>query len=165
MLATVVLLLHCAAPDSEALAIQIQPELDAVFARSPVRAEIRIDSRSNNLGTPDEAVYVELKNSCRPKFTGTAGPLARTQSVDGVIVPLIEIDCAKVATFIRSTAALPRALARVLAHELLHYLLQERGHARTGIFQATLTAFQLTDPAPPVVNPELLLPAKLARSY
>ena len=48
------------------------------------------------------------------------------------------------------------ALARVLAHELLHYLLQEPGHARKGIFQASFTPFELTDPAPLSVSSELL---------
>lgn len=146
MLATVVLLLHFAAPGDEALAVRMQTELDALFAQTPVRTQIVIESQSSRAGTPGDVVYVDVNHACRAAFVSTEGALALTHSVDGVIQPLIEIDCAKLATFIRTSADLPRALARVLAHELIHYLLQEPNHAGHGVFQASFTPFELTAP-------------------
>jgi len=146
MLTTLVLLFHFAAPEDEALAIQMQPELEALLAQSELRAQIRLDSGSSNHGAPDGVAYVDVIHSCRPAFVSTTGVLARAQAVDGVILPLIEIDCAKVATYIRSNADLPRALARITAHGLFHYVLQESGHAWEGILQPSLSRWDLTKP-------------------
>ncbi|HEY3439429.1 MAG TPA: hypothetical protein VGK29_01695 [Paludibaculum sp.] len=147
MLATVVLLLHFAAPEDVPLAAQMQPELDSLFANSTVQAQILVDSNANYVGTPSDVVFVNIRHGCRPALGSTFGTLARTHRVDGIIQPLVEIDCAKVATYIRSTSGLPRALARILAHELLHYLWQQAGHARAGVFRECLSRSELTAPA------------------
>ncbi len=165
MLATVVLLLHFAAPGDEALAARMQTELDSVFAQTPVRTQIILESRTARPGTSGDVIYVNVNRTCRPAFVSTEGALALTHSVDGVIQPLIEIDCAKVATFIRSSADLPRALARVLAHELLHYLLQEPCHAEHGIFQFSFTPFELTNPAIPALGHAVLADTRLSGTY
>lgn len=127
MLTTLVLLFHFAAPEDETLAFHMQPELEALHAQSQSHAQIRLDSGASIQGAPDEEVYVDVIHGCRPAFVRTIGVLAH------------EIDCAKVATYIRSNADLPRALARITAHELLHYVNQGSGHAREGILQPSLS--------------------------
>lgn len=42
------------------------------------------------------------------------------------------------------TALVPRVLGRALAHEIGHYLLQSRGHARTGLMTHSLRPYQAT---------------------
>ena len=165
MLTTVALLLHFAAANSEYLVVEMQPELEAVFARSPVSVRVQLDSYAGNLGTPDHVVYVNIRQSCGANLIRFSGSLASVQNVDGIIQPLIEIDCARVAAYIHAPSGLARALARVVAHELLHYLLQEPGHARDGIFRASLAPHELTDVAPPALRVGALEQAKLLRTY
>jgi hypothetical protein len=86
--------------------MQMQPELDAVFALTKVRAQLRLESGATNLGTPDAVAFANVNHDCRPTLTRVVGVLARTQVVDGVVQSLIEIDCAKLATDIRSAAGL-----------------------------------------------------------
>jgi len=144
MLATVVLLLHFSAPKDAALAPQMQAELDTLFANSTVQTQLLIDTNAGSLGTPSHVVFVDVNHACTPTLVNTTGSLARTQRVDGIIHPFVEVDCAKVATYIRSKPDLPRALARILAHELLHYLWQQPGHARDGVFRECLSRLDLT---------------------
>lgn len=144
MLATVVLLLHFTAQEDAALAAQMQPELDSLFANSTVHAQILVHTKAGSIGTPTDVVFVNVNHACKPTLGSATGALASTQRVDGIIHPLVEIDCAKVATYIRWKPDLPRSLARILAHELLHYLWQRPGHAREGVFRECLSRSGLT---------------------
>ncbi|GEM_PF-5256701 len=156
MLYTVALVIQTAfTPDPEFLPA-IQRELDAIYAASSVHFTLHLDSPYLALGPANAVLYVNLHGACRPSLVHVHGSLAFTESQDGVIAPLIDVDCPKLSTFVGGHDV-PRALARVLAHEVFHFLVQDRNHSHAGVFRSSLTHLELTSDA------FALLPEDLAR--
>ncbi|MGJ5818164.1 hypothetical protein [Paludibaculum fermentans] len=140
---TVAILLHFAFAAGPQFPAAVQAELNAIYAATPVRYQVVLESREMYLGAVDGVVYVDVKGSCAGQARWTGGALATTESLDGVLQPLMTVECDKLANYVGYLPAVPKAMARVLAHELLHYLLQEPHHASEGLFRASLSRSNL----------------------
>jgi hypothetical protein len=104
--------------------------------------------------------YLQAHGDCRIEPNALAdaedGPMGWVGSQDGVIRPLIDVDCDRISAMVRQnrgTLPLPltvrvfgRALGRVLAHELYHYVTQSATHSASGIFRHALTSRDLMLP-------------------
>ncbi|MGC4048259.1 MAG: hypothetical protein QM757_00880 [Paludibaculum sp.] len=140
---TVALLLHFAFAAGPGLPAAVQAELNAIYDGTPVRFQVLAEDGEMQLGAVDDVVYVNVKGACVDRVPWTGGALATTESVDGVLRPLMTLECDKLAAYVEYPPAVPKAMARVLAHELLHYLLQEPHHASEGLFKASLSRSNL----------------------
>ncbi len=143
MIHTVAILLHFAFAAGPEFPEAVQTELNAIYASTPVRYEVRVESGAMKLGAVDDVVYVNVAGGCIGKAAWSGGALATTESVDGHLLPLMTVECNKLAAYVGYPPALPMAMARVLAHEMLHYLLQEPHHASEGLFRASLSRSNL----------------------
>lgn len=143
MIHTIAILLHFAFAADAEFSTAVQAELNAIYESTPVRYHVRVESGEMQLGAVDEVVFVNVKGGCANKGPWTGGALATTESVDGMLRPLMTVECDKLAAYVGYAPAVPKAMARVLAHELLHYLLQEPHHASEGLFKASLSRASL----------------------
>ncbi|MBN9663435.1 MAG: hypothetical protein J0H49_34870 [Acidobacteria bacterium] len=140
---TIAILLHFVFAADPGFPAAVQEELNAIFESTPVRYQVQVESGAMHLSEVNDVVYVNVKGGCASKSPWTGGALATTESVDGVLRPLMTVECDKLAAYVGYPPAVPKAMARVLAHELLHYLLQEPHHSSEGLFKASLSRANL----------------------
>ncbi|WP_321474636.1 hypothetical protein [uncultured Paludibaculum sp.] len=145
MVHIVAMLLHLAFVPSPEFEAAVQAELNAIYESTPVRFQVMVEREGMHLGAVSDVVYVDASGACIARSPWAGGALASTESVDGVLKPLMTVDCDKLAAYVGYPPAIPKALARVLAHEMLHYLLQEPHHASEGLFRASLSRAKLID--------------------
>ncbi len=131
----------------------MRAELSAVYAPAGLSPEWHPLESPALVGQPAAVVAVRFTGACRWDWrkpsAAVTGVLARTAQVDGELLPLITVDCARVAAFVQapSPGLLGRALARVLAHELYHYLTQQTAHTHTVLFSESVGSSDLLVPA------------------
>jgi hypothetical protein len=88
----------------------------------------------------------------RPAST-VSGPYALTHTVDGHVLPFMEVRCDRIQRAVRETMRwdhrqrsdfyFGRALARVLAHEVYHILGKTSGHGSKGIAKPAFSGEEL----------------------
>lgn len=144
---TIAILIHLAFAVSPDFQASVQSEMNAIYSATPVRFQVLTEDSHMQLGPVTDVVYVEVGGQCVASKRSTSGALATTASVDGVVYPLMKVDCDKLASYVGYVPAVPKAMARVLAHEMLHYLLQEPHHASEGLFQASISSWDLKEGA------------------
>lgn len=96
-------------------------------------------------------ISVALRGQCsgRTPPTRETGPLGWTKAIDGLVLPYIEISCARLESLIdrawgnesaiQRELLFGRALGRVLAHELAHALTRTRHHSSEGLRERSLS--------------------------
>lgn len=101
---------------------------------------------------PAGSIQVRFRGTCacEPRLSSPVdpGPLAWTKVKGGRILPMIEVDCDRVAGVVRQNRgslsaplvarAFGRALGRVVAHEMYHYLTQSFEHTGTELFSRVM---------------------------
>ncbi|MCC6589387.1 MAG: hypothetical protein IT168_21995 [Bryobacterales bacterium] len=107
----------------------------------------------------ERAIVVKFCGDCGPASRGvgdlahSGATLAFTHSVDGQLLPFIEVLCDRVKAVLmerRFGEAQPpmfwmgRALARVVAHEMYHVLANTKRHTEHGLMRSNLSARELT---------------------
>jgi len=139
------------APDA-AVVEWMERETAALFSEAGVAFSWQEEDRSNDLGATDLVVWVRFHGDCRASSGSlslpTDGALGWTESQDGDIQPLIDVDCDRAAALVwrnRGTVPMPlttrafgRALGRILAHELYHYLTGSAVHGASELFSRTM---------------------------
>jgi hypothetical protein len=131
----------------------MRAELSALYAPADLTPQWYPLESPSDLGRPAAVVAVRFTGACRWDWqkpsAAVTGPLAYTAQVDDELLPLITVDCTRVAAFVQapSPGLLGRALARVLAHELYHYLTQQKTHTRTVLFSDSVSPADLLLPA------------------
>jgi hypothetical protein len=119
------------------------------------------DSQSPGAASADgELIVVALHGLCGVpgdspgrRFPIPGAALASTAIEEGRILPFSSVDCVELAAMLRGALAgepgarrdflYGRAMARLIAHELYHFLVQTRGHERSGIARFAFTASDL----------------------
>jgi hypothetical protein len=110
----------------------------------------------------DRLIVVGFQGDCStmmPKSPVPAGPLGWTSTVEGRVLPFIQIDCGRVKAVLAesgnwSQALIPagilaRAMSRVAVHEIYHVLSERKHHDAEGLFKAAYTSADLLAPALP----------------
>lgn len=141
-----------------ALVLQgIKDEIQRVLEPSALLLQWRERSDVSGSDSMRNLVVVDFRGQCQKESVASAPnadlPLGRARTINGEVLPFIEIDCGQVQSFLHSSLAgrpgqntnlnLGRALARVLAHELYHVLAGTMVHSRTGIAQSSLSVADL----------------------
>ena len=173
-------------PVNERLVMQIHQQLDKVLEAAGIDpAWLPYDLKRHEWIEGDVAV-VKFLGTCSiepaKRHPFRAGILAWTHSVDGQILPFIDVDCDRVIEFLRRRTetlvqaeregVLSRALGRVVAHEMYHVLADTNRHAAWGLTKHALTVDELLDPQA-ALHPESILKLRshfepsirLARSF
>jgi hypothetical protein len=137
---------------------EMQREMDRLYRDVPVAIAWHGVSNFQSPGRVPRLLFVHFKGDCRavtmPPRHGVEGvALASVNRVDGEMLPLVTVDCQRIANYIwpslrgpeRSHGDKPfgRALARVLAHELYHYLTGEAKHTHSALFRASISSSAL----------------------
>ena len=105
-------------------------------------------------------VSVQFRGNCRIEPGAlsqlTDGPMGWIEVQGGDILPLIEVDCGRIAEMVwqvRGTVPVPLvnralglALGRVMAHELYHYLTRSTIHTESRLFRKGMASMDLTLP-------------------
>ncbi|MEZ5364366.1 MAG: hypothetical protein R2748_19020 [Bryobacterales bacterium] len=96
-------------------------------------------------------VSVAITGRCfgGPPSQYEAGPLGWTKTINGRVLPFVEISCARIATILEPALRdepqavrdlfFGKALARVLGHELAHALSRTEHHAHEGLRKSALS--------------------------
>jgi hypothetical protein len=127
-----------------------QRELSALLVPADLSVAWHTASTFNFLGRTYAVVAVRFTGACRLDPVRSpypvTGVMAWTARVDGNLQPLIEVNCGRIASYVRAAnpGELGWAIARVLAHELYHYLTQEVAHTRSVLFSHSIRARDLT---------------------
>ena len=139
-------------PDTAAVE-WMREETARVFSEAGVTFLWRPVNQLNIMPAGAVRVRLQVHGDCRiePNALTAAegGPMGWVESQEGVIRPLIDVDCDSISAMVwehRGTFPRPlvvrafgRALGRVLAHELYHYVTQSTAHSASGIFRHALT--------------------------
>jgi hypothetical protein len=139
----------------------LQQEVESIMAPSGIQITWLSPDTSQN-GDITRLAVIRLIGQCRTdtpipaaaRFSkGDVEALGQTHVVDGKVLPIADIRCDAVRSFIhsdlRSTSAfdreqlLGRALGRVLVHELYHVLLRTRNHGREGLSRPAQSSVEL----------------------
>ncbi len=135
----------------------IKDEIERVLEPSSLLLQWRDRNDVSGSDSMSNLVVVDFRGQCQKERVVSAPnadlPLGRARTINGEVLPFIEIDCGQVQSFLHSSLAarpgqnsnlnLGRALARVLAHELYHVLAGTMVHSRTGIAQSSLSVNDL----------------------
>jgi hypothetical protein len=138
----------------------MQQETARVFSEAGVTFLWRQANQPNIMPAGVPHVTLRAHGDCRiePNALAAAedGPMGWVESQDGVIRPLIDVDCDRISAMVRQNRgplplplmvrAFGHALGRVLAHELYHYVTQSATHSASGIFRRALTSRDLMLP-------------------
>jgi len=108
----------------------------------------------------DRLIVVGFQGDCStmmPKSPVADGPLGWTSTVDGRVLPFIQIDCGRVKAVLADSGGwsqslipagiLGRAMSRVAVHEIYHVLSGRKHHDEEGLFKAAYTSADLLAPA------------------
>lgn len=164
---------------SERVRSAMQREAENALAPSGVVLRWK-DSNSLNSELYERLAKVQLRGFCR---IGAPIPsplhmdrrnidaLGQTQVVDGVVLPIADLQCDSVRKLIdrdlrvapasEQDELLGRALGRVMAHELYHVLLRTRAHGHSGLARPAQNSAELMAPRNPFSQVE---ERKLAQS-
>jgi hypothetical protein len=149
-----------AEPVEDQLVTQVHQETDEVLKVAGVDPEWLKYDLNRQEWIEGEVAVVKFRGACAPGkgrhgVAVTSGALAWAHSVDGHILPFVDVECDRVVEYIRVRTdragavarpqMLARALGRVLAHELYHVLASTSRHESWGITKAVLTADELVD--------------------
>jgi hypothetical protein len=104
-------------------------------------------------------IYVKIHGECRvsnARSADTARPLGWVETVDGEMLSIIHVDCARIGQALWRVAPDPespvtrelmaRAIVRVIRHELRHIMLNTEAHEKSGDYKASLRAEDLVAP-------------------
>lgn len=134
---------------------EMQREMDRLYRDVQVPILWHELSGYQSVGETPRIVFIHFVGDCRavrmPPVHSVAGiALAGVSRVDGRMLPLVKVDCDRVASYLwpsmagsdraRGDAAFGRALARVVAHELYHCLTGTAKHSRSALFRAEISA-------------------------
>ena len=140
----------------DALMTNLQHEVESIMEPAGLQFEWRTLGPDSANHVSVELVVVTFKGSCEvgpPPLRYEDGPLGRTHTSDGEVLPFVEVDCNRLRGFLSTSLAafeadqrqhvLGRAAARVLAHELFHVLLRTRKHGSFGVAKSCHTVHDL----------------------
>lgn len=134
---------------------EMQREIDRLYRDVQVPILWHELSGYHSVGETPRIVFIRFLGDCRavrmpPTHTVAGIALAGVSRVDGRMLPLVTVDCDRVAGYLwpsmtgperaRGDAAFGRALARVVAHELYHCLTGTAKHSRSALFRADISA-------------------------
>ena len=134
---------------------EMQREIDRLYREVHVPILWHELSGYQSAGEAPRIVFIRFVGDCRPVrmppvHTVAGIALAGVSRVDGRMLPLVTVDCDRVARYLwpamtaseraRGDAAFGRALARVVAHELYHCLTGRAKHTHSALFRADLSA-------------------------
>jgi len=157
--AQIALLVEFDSPPAEETAIGMRRELAGLFGGAGFDLHVHVDGPYVYLGAARHVVSLHFVGPCQPApFAAShseGAVLARLARVDGKLLPLVTVDCAAVAQYIRpvmtgaelrqANAVYGRALARVVAHEIYHWVTQRQAHAHSKLFSERISAKTLLD--------------------
>ena len=140
----------------DALVSELQLEVESIMEPAGLQFEWRTLGPDSANHVSVELVVVTFKGSCElgpPPLHYVDGPLGRTHTSDGEVLPFVEVDCNRLRGFLNTSLAayepglrehvFGRAAARVLAHELFHVLLRTRKHGALGVAKPCHTVHDL----------------------
>jgi hypothetical protein len=140
----------------DALLATLEEEVAAIMEPAGIQFEWHQLSPDSANRVSVELVVVTFRGSCEagaPLVRVEEGPLGRTHTSDGEVLPFIDIDCNRIRGFLKTSLAafepedrpeaLGRATARVLAHELFHVLAHTRKHGAWGVAKPCYTVHDL----------------------
>ena len=134
---------------------EMQSEIDRLYRDVQVPILWHELSGYQSVGEAPRIVFIHFVGDCRPVrlppvHTVAGVALAGVSRVDGRMLPLVTVDCDRVARYlwpamtglerVRGDAAFGRALARVVAHELYHCLTGTAKHSHSALFRADISA-------------------------
>jgi hypothetical protein len=134
---------------------EMQREIDRLYRDVDVPISWHEVSGYQSTGETPRIVFIRFSGACRPLRMPPMRPvagiaLAGVSRVDGRMLPLINVDCDRVARYLwpamtgaeraSGDIAFGRALARVVAHELYHCLTGTAKHSRSALFRADISA-------------------------
>jgi hypothetical protein len=137
---------------------EMQREMDRLYRDVHISIAWHELSGYQSVGVAPRIVFVHFEGNCRaatlpPRQAVAAVALASVNRVDGQMLPIVTVDCDRIAGYIwpamtgaerlRGDAAFGRAIARVVCHELYHYLSGEATHTRSVLFRASISATSL----------------------
>ncbi len=110
-------------------------------------------------GQDQADLYIEIHGACRvsnQSLPGADRPLGWVDRVDGDMLSIIHVDCARIGQALWRIVADPqspetrelmaRAMVRVIRHERRHLILRTVNHEKTGDFKPSLRAEELIAP-------------------
>jgi hypothetical protein len=133
---------------------EMEREMDILYSDVHVAIAWHQQASYRSAGVAQRIVFVRFQGDCRavslPSRQAVVGSaLASVNRVDGQLLPLVTVDCERIAGYIfpamdglersHGDVALGRALARVLAHELYHYLTGTAKHTQSALFRASIS--------------------------
>jgi hypothetical protein len=138
-----------------AIAVQeMEREMDTLYSDVHVAIAWHQLASYQSAGVAQRIVFVRFQGDCRavslpPRQAVAGAALASVNRVDGQMLPLVTVDCERIAGYIfpamdgaersHGDVAFGRALARVLAHELYHYLTGTAKHTQSALFRASIS--------------------------
>ncbi len=157
--AQIALLTEFDLPPAEETAIGMHRELTQMFDSAGLELHMHEDGPYIYLASTRHVLSVHFVGRCQPPRAtaarGEAAVLARLAKVDGRLLPLVTVDCAAVAQYIRPAmtgaelrqagAVVGRALARVVAHEIYHWMTQRTAHGHSKLFSERISVSTLLD--------------------
>jgi hypothetical protein len=134
---------------------EMQREIDRLYRDVQVPISWHEVSGYQSVGETPRIIFIHFVGDCRPLrlppvHTVAGIPLAGVSRVDGRMLPLVTVNCDRIAWYlwpamtgserVRGDAAFGRALARVLAHELYHCLTGTAKHTHSALFRSDISA-------------------------
>lgn len=160
-LVTVTILVQAEQPLHPPVYEAMRMEVDQIYEGTAVSTEWRNYRTGETTPVMTRAVVVRMRGDCTAnglygmENLKTHSPLGFTHSVDGHLLPFVEVLCDKVRALAMYRRAneprepawmFGRALGRVLAHEMFHVLAETSSHAEEGLLRAHLSGSELTCP-------------------
>jgi hypothetical protein len=137
---------------------EMQREMYKLYRDVPISIAWHQLSGYQSVGVAPRIVFVHFEGNCRaatlpPRQAVAAVALASVNRVDGQMLPIVTVDCDRIAGYIwpamtgaervLGDGAFGRAVARVLCHELYHYLTGEAKHTQSVLFRASISPTNL----------------------
>lgn len=156
---TVTLLIQSAEDIAPATLQMMSLEVTQIF--EPYGIAVNLFKYRSGASTPvmERAIVVKFCGECGPTSRGmgdlthSGTTMAFTHSVDGQLLPFVEVLCDRVKAVLLErhfgAAQVPmawvgRAFARVIAHEMYHVLTNTKRHTDEGLMRPNLSARDLT---------------------
>jgi hypothetical protein len=138
--------------------LELKEEAGRILAPAGIYVEWIRTSEAQKQRLNDLA-FMTFRGTCQFQIdssgSGTVGPYAFTQVIDGAVLHFGNVDCDRVANaarsamtqidYIRGDFLLGRALGRVVAHELVHIATQSVSHGLVGVQKRELSGRELID--------------------
>lgn len=158
-LVTVTVLVQFDEPHSAPVYDAMRMEVDQIYEETAVDVEWRSYRTGETTPVMMRAIVVRMRGECQTnglygmETVESESALGFTHSVDGHLLPFVEVLCDKVRALTmcrrvheprEPALILGRALGRVLAHEMFHVLAETSSHAEEGLLRRNLSGFELT---------------------